>query len=210
MNARSIMHLITSLKIGGAEAVLLTLLKELKQEHPHDVHTVVFFHDGPLRQQIEMLGIQTYHLKGRWFLYDPFFLYKLYRTFKTLKPDVVHSSLWAACFLARIYTSLLSVPLVCAVHVVMQDHGRLRNVLDRYLPLHPHTYIAVSPSVARSLQQDIGLKPQQITTIVNGISLPAPSKTPHLEEPQVGKPHSKGPLGEFSQASEHHGSDFCP
>ena len=53
MNKKKIVHLISSLKIGGAESWLVDLANHLPREK-FEQH-VIFFHDGPNKKNIERL-----------------------------------------------------------------------------------------------------------------------------------------------------------
>lgn len=161
-----IVHLISSLKIGGAETVLYLLTKHLNTEL-FEQH-VIYFHDGPIREQIEQLGIPVYQLHGSFFQYDPFFFSRLVKLLKKIKPDVIHSSLWAANFFGTFAAKKLKIPIICALHTVWQHEGTLRNVLNYInLPLVRNP-VAVSQTVAESFQRK-KLCAGKIVVIPNGI-----------------------------------------
>lgn len=162
-----IVHVITSLKMGGAEMVLATLLREFIKLYPECEHHVIYFHDGPMRAQIEALNISVAACS-----YTPKSLYGLYQLLKKIKPDVIHSSLWSANFLARIYALLLGVPIACALHTVAEHAGKIRTFLDKLLPVQPQRYIAVSIGVAHSYHNVLRVDPVHMCMIPNGITVP--------------------------------------
>src|SRR5579859_5390998 len=97
---KKVVHLISSLKIGGAESLLYDLIVGLgNQDYEHHV---IYFHHGPHVARLEQLGVSTYQVRGIITLYDPIFFWRLARLIKKLKPDVIHSALWAANFAGRI------------------------------------------------------------------------------------------------------------
>jgi glycosyltransferase involved in cell wall biosynthesis len=169
MKKMRIIHLISSLNRGGAETVLATLLEEWGE--PLHEHTVLYFHEGPLREHIEKLGIKTIALKGFITLYDPLFIARLVYYIQNIKPHIIYSSLWAANFLGRIVVFFLRIPIICAVHALPAHEGRMRNILDRWCPINPTRYIAVAENIKQSLIAELSFPAQKIQCITNGIML---------------------------------------
>lgn len=170
-----LVHIISSLKIGGAESVLVDLLSSL----PHDQyeHHVIYFHDGPNRLHIQALGIPVYHVSGFLYRYDLLFWWRLHRLIQRIKPDLIHSSLWAASFAARVVSSYTSIPVICAVHAELGHHGRLRTLLDFYTFSSVHAIVAVSEGVAASLVAQLDrASTQKVVLIKNGIDTVALQK----------------------------------
>lgn len=165
-----LLHIISSFKIGGAEAVLVDLLRCLS--HDKYEHHVIYFHDGPNRVHIQALGIPTYAISGLLHQYDPLFWWRLYHVIKTINPHVILSSLWAASFVARLMGAMISVPVICAVHAEVDHHGRVRNLLDYYTLSYASAIIAVSEGVKVSLVKQYGATTaQKIVLIKNGIDV---------------------------------------
>lgn len=163
-----VVHIISSLKIGGAEAVLVDLLRTLGNQYYE--HHVLYFHAGNNVARIQELGIATYAIKGLFFRYDVGFFIRLYHLIKVIKPDIIHSSLWAANFMARIVGFLLGIPTICAVHLGVETDGRVRNILDHYTLNFATHLVAISNNVAESLYNRwTWLKPARISVIKNGI-----------------------------------------
>jgi len=165
---KKIIHIITSLKIGGAETLLVDFL-ENKLSHQAK-HAVIFFHDGPNRQRLLQLGIPCYQIKGLVCMYDPLFFIRLYKKVKQLKPDCLHTWLWSANIAGRIINLFLKIPLLNSFHLGVDLDGFLRNCIER--PTHhiPDRLIAVSQGVATSMTQKFNLKnPERLKVIKNGI-----------------------------------------
>jgi glycosyltransferase involved in cell wall biosynthesis len=151
----TITHIISSLKIGGAEALL---------------HRVLYFHEGPYRNKIEALGIKTEQINGLICLYDPVFFWRLYKTIKKINPHVIHSSLWAANFCGRLVARVLSIPIVCAVHLGPDQDGFIRNMLDKFTLFYATKIVAVSQTVKESLSRKNWFPAKRIVAIPNGIN----------------------------------------
>lgn len=165
---KNIVHIITSLKIGGAETLLVDFLENSSSQQAH--HSVVFFHDGPNRQRLMQMGIPCYHIKGLFSMYDPLFFLRLYRTIKHLKPDCIHTWLWSANVAGRIINLALRLPLLNSFHLGVDLDGPLRNSIDRSTHHIPDRMIAVSHGVAATLIQKFKLtKPERLKVIKNGI-----------------------------------------
>lgn len=164
----TIVHIITSLKIGGAESLLVDFL-----EHPAAAqvnHKVIFFHDGPNRQRLLQLGIACYQIKGMICMYDPVFFVRLYRLIKRLKPDCIHTWLWSANIAGRIIGKRMHIPILNSFHLGVDQDGFIRNVIDRFTLKMPERMIAVSDGVAHSIMEQFKVyKPERLKVIKNGI-----------------------------------------
>ncbi len=137
-----IFHVITSLKIGGAESALLNFLRvDKNSEH---VHYVAYFYPGPNLEKIQNLGIKTFHITGLLNKYDFLSYLKLRRIIKDIKPDVIHSSLWFANFFSKFVAKSLSIPVVCDLHSNFLHDGKIRKILERINLLDADIYVAVS------------------------------------------------------------------
>jgi glycosyltransferase involved in cell wall biosynthesis len=165
----TIVHLITSLKMGGAESLLYDLIAGLGSAKFE--HHVIYFYDGPNVERIKSLGVPVYHITGCLNLYDPVFFWRLFACVKRLKPDLIHSALWSANFAGRLVARLLSMPLVSAVHLGVDLEGKIRNFFD-YCTLRSHDrLIAVSEEVAKTIQQTfVHIPSHTIAVIRNGIN----------------------------------------
>ncbi len=195
-----IVHVTSSLKLGGAETVLAQLCEQL-QKDSGEVKTfeqyVLYFHDGPIRERFERAGIKTIKISGFLCLYDPVFLLKLFFTLKKLKPSCIHSLLWSANFFSRIFAKLLKIPVICAVHARTEHEGQVRNVLDKLLPVSPNYYCAVSPSIAGDLQKKFKISTNSIITIPNGINLTEKSQKITKNLPEKKEKFTIGAVGRF-------------
>jgi len=160
----TLLHVSSSLKMGGAEAVLCDVIQGLGNEVFE--HHVIYFHDGPRREPLEELGVTLHHVRGALCLYDPVFFMRLYRRIKKIKPDCIHSLLWAANVASRIIAKFLSIPHVSAYHIHINVDGRFRKIVDKLTINLSQEFIAVSEEVAESIQPA-----EPIWVIKNGIDV---------------------------------------
>lgn len=168
-----ILHLITSLKIGGAESALVNFLQAIK--HPpytQDTHIVAYFHDGPNVQVLQQLGFELHHITGRLSYTSPEALWKLAKLIKTTKPDILHSALWSANIIGRCMARLFKIPIICDIHGNSFDEGIFRNWFDRATAHYANAIVAVSTSTQEAYKKNIlsrSKKKPAIITINNGI-----------------------------------------
>ena len=192
-----ILHIITSLRIGGAEVALLNLLRALKDDTTIH-HTVVCFYSGPIVHAIRELGIKVIVVQGIVKGYDPVGLATLFIIALRYRPTIIHTALWAANMAGRIIGALLRIPVINELHGNVIHEGYLRNTVDRLLLSRAHRIIAVSPSVrtiyehhmlqALPLKKRQGIE-QRLLTITNGID-----RTALINRIQA-QPLSRGELG---------------
>jgi len=112
-----LLHITSSLKMGGAESLLCDLIKNM--DHEMFEHHVIYFHDGPHSVCLKELGIPIYQIKGLISLYDPLFCTRLYKLVKKIKPDCIHTLLWVANVSGRIIARLLKIPIASACTIML-------------------------------------------------------------------------------------------
>jgi glycosyltransferase involved in cell wall biosynthesis len=138
-----ILHIITSLKIGGAESALLNLLTKFKEQN-EDQHYVAYFYDGPNVQKIKNLGIPVFKISGLFFKYDLLAYFRLKKLIQKIKPDILHCALWTANIFGRIIGSNLKIPVICDLHSNFSHDGKLRQKLEQLFIKKEATFVAVS------------------------------------------------------------------
>jgi L-malate glycosyltransferase len=162
-----VVHLITSLEVGGAQAVLYDILQGLDRDKFE--HHVIYFYDGPYIQKIKKMRIKMYPLKGAILPYDPVFMYRLYHQIKKIKPHCLHTVLWTANFLGKIIGKLLSLPVAQVLHNTADYNGFFRNSVDRLIPFELASLVAVSNSVKSSFLKKALWTSKTMSVIKNGI-----------------------------------------
>jgi len=176
-----ILHIISSLEVGGAQQALCNVLKKLREKG--NDHIVAFFHDGPHVKTLKKMGIQTYQITGLFNAFDPIAYGRLRQLIKTLQPDILHTSLWGANIMGRILGYQLNIPVISDLHGNSIDEGTFRNMLDRWTSHIPHHIVAVSDVVNSTYRSHIINKipskklrfkaTSSLTTIKNGIDVNA-------------------------------------
>ncbi len=163
-----LVHITSSLTIGGAEAILCDLIEYLDADTFE--HHVIYFHAGPYIEKLHALGVPTYHIKGLIYRYDPLFFIRLFCLIKKLQPNRIHTLLWAANVAGRLIGYLFTIPVLSVVHNNVNYDGLLRTLLDRCTIMLSNVIVAVSGEVKQSLlQRDMRLSAHTIHIITNGV-----------------------------------------
>lgn len=169
MTKIKLVHVTSSLAVGGAEKVLYLLVKELARYNFQQV--VFYFHAGPYVQQLQQLGVKTVCITGRWYRYDLFFFVRLLQALHAERPDVIHSLLWAANVSARLCAKLLGVPVVSVYHNNVDQDGFLRSFFDRLTLFCATRVVAVSQQVKESIVMRSAIDGSSVAVITNGIQI---------------------------------------
>jgi glycosyltransferase involved in cell wall biosynthesis len=161
-----IVHVISSLKMGGAETVLVSLLT-----HPlfaYDEHHVIYFHDGPLAAKLRIKNVTLHHIP-----YNPSFFIRFLRRVRFIRPDCIHGLLWFAMVCTALASACLRIPSVGVFHNNIDQNSGYKNYLDWFLLRFLTKHVAVSEAVADSVSQyHQWCDRSSLTVIHNGIDMP--------------------------------------
>lgn len=166
-----ILHVITSLRTGGAEKLMVDVLPRLRDKG-HEVDLLLF--DGtetPFRHQLEAAGIKVYDLgKGR-SVYSPLNLIRLIPYLR--KYDIVHTHNTAPQLYAAIGSVLCSVVLCTTEH---NTSNRRRDwkwyaAIDRWMYNRYRKVICISEKTEKHLRRFLGDIHTDICIINNGIDV---------------------------------------
>ena len=166
----TLVHITSSLKMGGAETVLYNLVTALGNQQFD--HHVIYFYDGPFVDDLQLWGIKTYHIQGLFFRYDPVFFFRLTQCVKKINPDCIHSLLWAGNVTARMVAQQLKIPCISVFHNPVDQDGKIRSLFDQMTIRHATQLVAVSDAVAESVRRRNRFMPaREVTVIPNGIDV---------------------------------------
>ncbi len=143
-----VVHIISSLERGGAQAILYDLVEGLAQATYEQ--SIIYFHDGPYKELFAAHNIPLYRIGGFVSVADPAALYQLATLCKRLNPSLIHTVLWAANWMGRIVARQLAIPCIASLHNNYTQNGRVRQLLDRLVPFSNSAIIAVSDEVKSS------------------------------------------------------------
>lgn len=166
-----ILHVITSLRTGGAEKLMVDILPRLKSMG-NEVDLVVF--DGyrtDFTDQLKAAGVNIIHFSKEGGIYNPLSIFKLRKLLP--KYDVVHTHLTAP----QLFTALSSV--LCSVVLVTTEHNtsnRRREwkwyaCVDKWMYRKYRHVICISEATEQNLRNLIGDGVTELSTIYNGIDV---------------------------------------
>lgn len=164
---KTILHLIETSGPGGAEKMLMSLVENLNQKAYRSV--ICLLKDGWLNTQLRQRGIETVLIPQSRGL-DPGWLYKCVRLIRQKEVDLVH----AHEFNMNVYGCMAAwfslVPSIATVHGKGYYIDRWRRKMAyRAVANHSFRMVAVSENVRQFLIEQVGAKPDKLTTIYNGI-----------------------------------------
>ena len=171
-----ILHVITSLRTGGAEKLMVDLLPRMKAMG-HDVALCVF--DGvrtPFYAELESQGVQVIPLGHS--VYSPFHIGKLVKWMR--KYDIVHAHNTACQYYVAVASLFATCKIITTEH---NTSNRRRNVwwrmLDRWMYGRYEKVVCISELTKKNLIQHIGaLFEAKCVIIYNGIDLKTYSGLP--------------------------------
>lgn len=166
-----ILHVITSLRTGGAEKLMVDLLPRLKAEGL-DVELLLFDGtDTPFRRAVEDAGIKVYDLGTGGSVYSPMRLVKLFPYLR--KYDVVHTHNTAPQLFAVLANMGLGKKLVTTEHNTSNRRRKWIGyvAVDRWMYGRYNHIICISQKAEENLRSYLGSCKSIISTINNGIDI---------------------------------------
>jgi glycosyltransferase involved in cell wall biosynthesis len=162
-----VLLVIPTLVRGGAEKQLALLATGLPRDQ-FDVHVAVLTHTGPLEQQLRAAEIPVHLIGKRWKI-DPPAYWRLRRLMKDLRPDVVHTWLFAANAYGRQAAISAGIRhIVAGERCVDPWKGPVQLSIDRVLARRTERIVCNSTGI-RDFYASKGLSAEKFTIIPNGI-----------------------------------------
>jgi glycosyltransferase involved in cell wall biosynthesis len=186
-----IAYVIDGLGMGGAERLMVPILKHLSRTQFEAHVCALQSKDGnPMAEEIRALGIPVECLEIK-HLRDLNGLQRLIKYLKSVDADLVHTQLEFANILGNISAKYLHLPSVCTIHVMpsldvktkLKLHQRAEWLALRHFCDH---VISVSEEAREYYIQISGVAADRISTIYNGIDLSAfPGLNQGIERSEV-------------------------
>lgn len=178
MTAR-LLHIIPSLDRAGAEKQLCLLAKHLPRDQ-FEVHVCALTRSGPLEAELRAADIPVAVIGKRWKA-DPLAYWRLRRHITQLRPDLVHTWMFAANAYGRAAARAAGVRrLVAGERCVDQWKAGYQFAIDRRLIQYTDRVVVNAPA-ARDFCVAHGLPADRFEVIPNGIP-PAPESRYSREE----------------------------
>lgn len=166
-----VLHVITSLRTGGAEHLMVDLLPELKRRG-NEVELLVFDGtDTPFKRQLEAKGVRIHQLSVGGCVYNPINVLRLVKFMRHF--DVVHTHNTACQLFAAIAGVLCSAVLCTTEHTTSNRRRDLRwyAVIDRWMYRQYRAIVCISNKAEKNMRDYLGAGAWPISTIYNGIDV---------------------------------------
>lgn len=170
---KRLLHIIPTLDQAGAEKQLSLLARGLDREL-FESHVCALTRTGPLAAELEEAGISIWPIDKRWKV-DPLALRRLIQLIRRLKPDLVHTWLFAGNSYGRTAAVRAGVPCILATERCV-DTWKVSHefAIDRYLAERT-AKIVVNSSGVQDFYVTHGIPAEKFVVIHNGIGPAAPS-----------------------------------
>ena len=171
-----VLYLIDGLGLGGAERMMLPILKNLRKAGVNVRVCAMYVRDGnPIQQELENAGIPV-DVLGITRLKTPTNLPRLLNYLRATRPDLLHTQLEFSNTLGSIAGKFLGIPTVSTQHTYdaptagSRSNKRLQ-LMWRSLRHFSDRVIGVSNGTSQHHIEAGNLDPRKVTTIYNGIEL---------------------------------------
>lgn len=174
-----VLLIIPTLVRGGAEKQLALLAAGLPREE-FDVQVAVLTHSGPLEATLRAANIPVTVIGKRW-KFDPLSYFRLKRHIQALRPDIVHTWLFAANAYGRQAALSAGVKhIIAGERCVDPWKSTWQLTIDRALAKRTEKIVTNSSGV-KDFYVSRGLPAEKFVIIPNGIA-PAPIAAPLTRE----------------------------
>jgi glycosyltransferase involved in cell wall biosynthesis len=178
MMRRRILQIIPTLDQSGAEKQLTLLAQGLPRDE-FEVHVCALTRGGPLESDLAAAGIPVTVLGKRWKA-DPHAFWRLWRLIKKLKPDLVHTWLFAANAYGRAAALMAGVKCLVAGERCVDPWKTWELWFDRHLAKRTARIVANSQGV-RDFYVAQGIATEKFEVIPNGVPPAPPCPTTRQE-----------------------------
>lgn len=156
---------------GGAERLTMELAK-LVPEHDYEAHVITMVGGGDLQNLLVQNNISHTVFNRDNPLSRITNIFKLKNLLANLKPDIIHTHLFAADFWGRISARLSGARnIITTIHNVKIDFGLVGLWIMRIMRGYSKRYIAISDEVAKFIKEQLLIAPAKIVTIKNGVDI---------------------------------------
>ena len=170
MTAAHVLHLIDSLKIGGAEILLRELSVGLVRRGFRV--SIGYSTSGPLVQELTALGLPLTRL-ARLMRIDPILFWGMISLIRRESPQIVHTHLFKSDFHGRLAARIAGAPVVVStLHSIDRwAQGRSLGRLYGWTARFADRVITVSEDVRRFHATYTGIAEEKLVTIENGVDI---------------------------------------
>lgn len=164
----TVLHLIDSLPREGAEMVVYDLVRR-GDLTGFDYIVCSLTRGGGVADMLAEAGIPVI-LLGRRSRLDVVAFIRLLKTIKSRRVDIVHTHLFSSHIWGALAARWCRTKLLRTEHNLSEWKSRTRRALDRFILSLADGIVAVSEAVGDSLATAVGIEPDRIRVIPNGLN----------------------------------------
>lgn len=211
MDKIRVLHVINSMRVGGAEKLIYDMFEEYNKEK-FQFELCCLRQIGPLARKLEREGHKAHCVNIRHNLDFPV-VFKLARLMRKERIDVVHTHLALSDFYGRCAAALAGTPVLISTCHNFEDwrRHRLYNLIDRWTAAFADRITAVCNGVAQDIIEKAKISEAKILVIHNGVIVTKFSdkdKSGAMRE-IIGTPRETPVVGSIGRLAEQKGfSDF--
>ena len=166
-----IVHLVTSLEVGGAQHNMLLGLPNL--DHSRYQHILISIMDRmQMKQQFQQAGIEVHSL-GLRKKTDITAALRLRSLLKNIRPDILHTYLIHGNVLGRIVGRLSGVPTIVGSELTIGQAGRIGRLATKLTNPLTDAVEVNSETGGKSVVTDLGVPEHKIEVVLPGLDLDA-------------------------------------
>jgi glycosyltransferase involved in cell wall biosynthesis len=182
----TVLLLITTFDIGGAERVYIDVAKGLAGRGHRVIAAALQARSGDVARALAGSGVSIVDLRMGSKL-DALAIWRLARVLRREQVGVLYTFLIHAHLIGRVAGRLAGTPVVLSSQQIMAWEGRLTERLNRATARWCTTVVGVSRNVSRYLIERVGIPPGKVVTIYNCVDVSAFRRT-------GSKPSAEGPI----------------
>ena len=163
-----VIYLVHTLAVGGAEEMVLNLVRYLPAEFDRAV--VCIDQPGPIGAEVQKTGVPFYSLGLQPGLRRPFDLMRLQQFLHDAQPTIVHTFLLTASLYGRFAAMLARVPIVIGTEVNIYERKQpLHRKAESWLMQRTDAVIASAGSVRDFYLDQVKAEPDKVVVIYNAV-----------------------------------------
>ena len=170
-----VLHIITSLNIGGAEKLMVDLLPKLNEKGVESELLVFVGNRTMFYEQLERDNVKIHIFAERGSVYSPKHIFKLYRFLKQNRFDIIHTHNTAPQIFIALVSSFIPSKFVTTEHSTDNRRRTLRwyKSVDRWMYRQYDRVISISDAAEANLRDYLQFKnaSDKFVTVYNGVDV---------------------------------------
>ena len=163
---RHIVHILPALPFGGAEKMVVELIRHSNREE-FNFSIITFFDNNPLAAELPPdVPVFVVSKKGK---LDWGLIGRVQKQLEILQPDIVHTHLFGGDVWGRLAARRLRIPVITTEHNINIGESWVHALVKRWLRHKSQIHVALSQAIAHYMQRTYGIHDPQI--IPTGVEL---------------------------------------